>query len=267
MAFLERYQITKRYLDLPSKRRPTLPMSPGVKFIVCHDTGNPGSTAANNVKYYNSTPNPKQVASAHIFVDDKEIIECIPALTGPPEKAWHVLYNKPNDNLFFGHNANDAAIGIEYCYGSKIDADEAYRKYVWVIAFVCFKHKLDPRIQITGHTFLDPPPRKTDPVSGLAFSLRTYDQLLRDIVAEYEICSGESLDTLTGPVGEVRVTMKVNIRKGEPRQRAPVHQIAAVGTILNSAAAVNTGDPVNGNPVWCKDPNGNFFWSGAVVKV
>ena len=84
MAFLQRYQITQRYLDLPSRRRPAIPMSPGVKFVVCHDTDNPGSTAAGNVKYYNSTPTPDQVASAHLFVDDKEIIECIPALTGPP---------------------------------------------------------------------------------------------------------------------------------------------------------------------------------------
>ncbi len=52
-------------------------MSPGVRFIVAHDTGNPGSTAANNVSYYERSRN-DQSASAHIFVDDKEILECIP---------------------------------------------------------------------------------------------------------------------------------------------------------------------------------------------
>ncbi len=267
MPFLERYQITKRYLDVPSRRRSTQPMPHGVKFVVCHDTGNPNSTAANNVKFYNNTPNANPTASAHLFVDHKEIIECIPALTGSPEKAWHVLYDRPNDNLFFGYDANDAAIGIEYCYGTSIDADEAYRKYLWVIAYACSKFGLDPRTRITGHTFLDPPPRKTDPVSGLAFSRRTYDQLLRDIVTEYEECTGQPLEKLPEVTGEVRVTMKVNVRKGEPRQRAPLHQVVGVGTILKSVSSVDTGDPINGNPVWCKDEAGNYFWSGAVVKV
>jgi hypothetical protein len=59
--------------------------------------------------------------------------------------------------------------------------------------------------------------------------------------------------------------MKLNVRKAEPRQRAAVHQVASVGTVLTSVAFVDTGDPVNGNPVWCQDPNGNFFWSGAVI--
>ena len=73
-------------------------ISPFVKFIVAHDTGNPGSTAQNNVSYYEKTNNETE-ASAHIFIDDKEIIECIPALTSnKPEKAWHVRYNQSQDN-------------------------------------------------------------------------------------------------------------------------------------------------------------------------
>jgi hypothetical protein len=54
-----------------------------VRFVVAHDNGNPGSTAAGNVKYYENSRNEKS-ASAHLFVDDQEILECIPALTGPP---------------------------------------------------------------------------------------------------------------------------------------------------------------------------------------
>ncbi|MDA0616973.1 N-acetylmuramoyl-L-alanine amidase, partial [Acinetobacter baumannii] len=115
-----------QYLTKPSKRRSGLLMSPGVRFVVAHDTGNPGSTAAANVRYYESSRD-VQSASAHIFVDDKQILECIPALTGTPEKAWHVLYNVETDNRMFGLNANDAAIGVEYCFGDNIDADEAYR--------------------------------------------------------------------------------------------------------------------------------------------
>lgn len=51
------------------------------------------------------------VASAHIFVDDKECIVCIPVT----EKAWHVLYNTPTDNQWY-NDANDVAFGVEGSY-------------------------------------------------------------------------------------------------------------------------------------------------------
>src|SRR6266568_8761080 len=213
--FNQKYIITPRYLSKPSKRRSGLHMSPGVCFIVAHDTGNPGSTAATNVRYYENSRN-EESASAHIFVDDKEIIECIPALTGPPEKAWHVLYNVPTDNRMFGHNANDAAIGIEYCYAGSIDPDEAYRKYIWTMAYACFRFGIDPAGHIAGHFMLDPN-RKTDPVTGLARSRRTYEQLLRDVVLEYNECSGTpaeaGADDMPGESGTAVATVKLNIRK------------------------------------------------------
>ncbi len=113
MTFKEKYTVTPAYLTTPSKRRCGLQMSPTVKFIVAHDTGNPKSTARANRNYYENSRD-EQSASAHIFVDDKEIIECIPALV-KPEKAWHVLYGVLTDNQLFGFNPNDAAIGVEYC--------------------------------------------------------------------------------------------------------------------------------------------------------
>ena len=185
MSFQQKYPITPRYLDAGTKRRSGIPIAPSVKFVVAHDTGNPNSTASGNVSYYKTSQN-EVYASAHIFVDDKEIIECIPALTGPlPEKAWHVLYDLTKDNELFGHNANDAAIGIEYCFGANINADAAYQRYLWVIAYVCFVYNLDPRTSIVGHFVLDPA-RRTDPRTGLGQSGRTYEQLLTDIVTEYQ---------------------------------------------------------------------------------
>lgn len=189
MTFIVKYPVVARYLSGPSKRRPMRPIAPAVRFLVAHDTGNPGSTAANNVRYYERSRD-EVSASAHIFVDDKEIIECIPALTGRPEKAWHVLYNVPTDNRRYGCDANDAAIGVEYCYGANINADAAYARYVWVLAYCCHRFGLDPRWAIVGHCFLDPR-RKSDPVSGLAHSRRTYEELLQDIVEEYHACLGE----------------------------------------------------------------------------
>ncbi|CAN5279771.1 hypothetical protein BH09BAC2_BH09BAC2_02510 [soil metagenome] len=50
-------------------------------------------------------------------------------------------------------------------------------------------YALDPTTSVTGHFFLDPK-RKTDPVTGLAHSRRSYDRLLKDIVLEYNDCIG-----------------------------------------------------------------------------
>ena len=206
-----------------------------MKFVVAHDTGNPGSTATGNVAYYERSRN-EESASAHIFVDDKEIIECIPALTATPEKAW-----VDTDNHLFGVNANAAAIGVEYCFGEHINADEAYRKYIWVIAYICERFKLDPQGSVVGHFFLDPK-RKTDPVTGLAQSRRTYDQLLRDIVLEYQSCiisSGEasaisaSQWDFTAQAGTVVTIAKLNIRKDIPRRTADIVQEVPLGTRLD----------------------------------
>ncbi len=266
MDFQMRYHVTPRYLTKPSKRRSGLPISPAVRFLVAHDTGNPRSTASNNVAYYERSRDERS-ASAHIFVDDREILECIPALTGEPEKAWHVRYSVPTDDQLFGADANDVALGIEYCYGTNIDADSAYDKYVWVLAYSAFKFDLDPKRCVVGHFFLDPH-RRTDPVTGLAHSRRTYEQLQQDVVQEYWVCLGKEAPehdpaSTIPSSGTVKTTVRLNIRRGAPNTRAPVHQTLGVGTELAYSKAVN-GEAVNANPLWLGTDDGNFFWSGGV---
>ncbi|UVI32102.1 N-acetylmuramoyl-L-alanine amidase [Paenibacillus spongiae] len=204
--FKEKYQITPKYLSKPSKRRSGIKMTK-VRFIVAHDTGNKNSTAIGNIGYYQNSRNDMS-ASAHIFLDDKGIWECIPALTGTPEKAWHVLYEKPNDNAMYGYEANNCAIAVEYCYGDNINANEAYKRYVWVLAYICFKFGLNPSKDIVGHHILDPQ-RKSDPKSGLAHSGRTYEQLLIDVVKEYEDCTKEEEDEMD------KITVMVNGKRME----------------------------------------------------
>ena len=192
--FKMKYEIKKKYLPLgtPGKkcRRQGKKMTDCL-FIVAHDTGNPKSTALNNVSYYTDSFY-DDWAAAHIFVDDNEIIECIPWLTVEDkkmEKANHVLYNVPGDNEMYGHDSNDYAGGIELCYGGKIDPIEAYKRYVWVTAYACYKHGLDPAKKIVGHYTLDPK-RKTDPKSGLFKSLGiTFEQYIKDVVNEYRDCT------------------------------------------------------------------------------
>lgn len=264
--FKKKYIITTKYLTKPSRRRPGLPMAPGVKFIVAHDTGNPGSTASGNVRYY-ETSRDEMAASAHLFVDDREIIECIPALEAPPEKAWHVLYGVSTDNQLYGFDANDAAIGVEYCYGGAINADEAYRKYLWVIAYACHKFRLNPQTAVVGHFFLDPK-RKTDPVTGLAHSRRTYDQLLRHIVEEYQACTQSAPQQprieITETVGTVKAAARLNVRTA-PNTRADIVQVAAAGTLMPYTGWTVYGENINGNPKWFRTASGAFFWSGGTV--
>lgn len=185
MAFKMKYDIKASYLSAPSKRRSGI-KADKIRFAVLHDTGNAGSTAAGNVSYYQNSRD-EISASAHLFVDDKEIIECIPALTGTPEKAWHVIYNVTTDNERFGDDANDAAIGIEWCFGGKINIQESYKRYIWLAAYTAYKFGLDPKVCFTGHFELDPT-RKVDPNTALQLIGKSFAQLKADIVAEYNDC-------------------------------------------------------------------------------
>jgi N-acetylmuramoyl-L-alanine amidase len=181
-AFRMKYPIESRYLSGPSQRRPMTPIG-RVLFMVAHDTGNPGSTAAGNVSYYQDSRNTMS-ASAHTFIDDKRIIECIPLVTGKPEKAWHVVYDVPEDNRRFGYDANDAAGAVELCHGGAINLREAYARYVWYMAYACYHFRLDPAVSIAGHYQLDPA-RRTDPTLPLKQLGKTFDDFVRDVVNEY----------------------------------------------------------------------------------
>jgi len=266
-----KYVITPQYLTTPSKRRSGRLISPGVKFVVAHDTGNPGSSAGANVRYYENSRD-EASASAHIFVDDKSIIECIPALTAPqPEKAWHVLYNTPIDNHLYGCDANDAAIGVEYCYGKNIDADEAYRKYIWVLATICNRFGLAADSSVVGHFILDPT-RKTDPVTGLAYSRRSYNQLLADVVSEYRACYDTDVQPVsellfTPTSGKVKTAVALNIRIGAPNRLAAIYQSVPPNTTIDYIGYVSNGEPINNNSRWYKDERGNYYWSGATLPL
>jgi N-acetylmuramoyl-L-alanine amidase len=181
MSFKMKYPIKQDFIAAGTKRRSGAKIQKHL-FGVLHDTGNSGSTAANNVSYFKRTAN-EQSASAHTFIDDKEIIECIPT----DEKAWHVLYNVTTDNNLYGDDANDVAIGVELCFGGAISFAEAYERYVWYCAYISYKFGFPPSKWI-GHEKLDPA-RKTDPTNALRRYGKTYEGLLTDIIKEYEECT------------------------------------------------------------------------------
>jgi N-acetylmuramoyl-L-alanine amidase CwlA len=240
-----KYQITSDYIPAPSKRRSGIKMSK-VMFIVAHDTGNDGSTARQNVNYFKSSSDTMS-ASAHIFVDDTEIIECVPAATADPEKAWHVRYDRQEDNNIFGEDANDASIGVELCYSkttSNINNYEAYKRYVWIIAYLCYKFSIDPRTKITGHYRLDPQ-RRTDPVNALSVINKSFQDFIDEVYKEYIECTKaknvkvpakEIKKTRTNsdsePIGEITVTAyHLNIREA-PDFGSKIVRVVDKGDIL-----------------------------------
>lgn len=173
----KKYEITRDYIDYGNARSGRFIEK--VLFLVGHDVGVPNSRPRNNREYFN---NHQPKASAHTFIDDKIILEIIP-VTPRPEKAFHVQYITPIDNLIHGDDANDSAIGTELCYGSEINAQEAYDRYVWYHAYLCYTFKLHPLEDISGHELLDPS-RRTDPTNALKRMGKTTAQFKRDVAAE-----------------------------------------------------------------------------------
>ena len=120
------------------------------EFIVAHDTGNINTTAEQNRQYYQNTYNEPwdTVASAHIFVDDKEALVIIPTV----EKAWHVLYDTPTDNAWYSADANDAAIGVEISYFSdKKRSKKSLDNGARVLAYLAEFWGIDYKTKMPGH--------------------------------------------------------------------------------------------------------------------
>lgn len=181
--------ITQRLLPVPSLRRSGQKIL-GVRFLVAHDTGNDSSTAAQNVNYYIGSANQIQ-ASAHYFVDDKEIICCVPET----EKAWQVRYDVPKDNQLYGKDANDWAIGVELCFHSqntKVNSQVAYKNYVDLFAYLCKKYNLNPLKDIVGHYTLDPA-RRSDPINAFKYSRKSWDDFLNDVKSAMGVPAGDTV--------------------------------------------------------------------------
>jgi N-acetylmuramoyl-L-alanine amidase CwlA len=178
------YNISFQFLQKELKQRPGGNRTP--RFAVAHDTGNPNSTAMQNFRYFNSGP---LNSSAHVFIDDKQILIIIPL----EEKAWHVR-SEVSD-------ANDWAIGVELCYGPSIDFNEAYKRYVWFFAYLCEKYHWEPETHIKGHFQLDPK-RRTDPLNCFHQYDKSFPFFIEDVKYELKkrvVKNDEFKDTVLSP--------------------------------------------------------------------
>jgi len=198
--------INQKLLPINTKKRSGIKI-PKVGFFIDHDTGNANSTAQNNVDYFYRTANESD-ASAHMFIDDIQALECIPCTSiGNTEKAWHVLYEKTLDNTLYGDDANDIAIGLELCYfpTDKTRSLKAYNNYIEVAAYLCKIHNVLPTKR-SGHMEIDPQ-RKTDPNNALQYIGKTYANMKTDIVSKYNELYGANISS------EVSTTVKLGYEK------------------------------------------------------
>lgn len=88
-------------IDTNNNRRPGIPMEP--KYLTIHSTANPNSTAQNERDWL-TNPSNTRIASWHLVVDDKEVIEAIPL----DEVAWHAGDGRNGEG-------NRYSISIEIC--------------------------------------------------------------------------------------------------------------------------------------------------------
>jgi len=102
---------------LIKNNRPGTPLIP--KGVVIHETGNiNGADAEAHYKYWNSSPAAK--SSAHIVLDDRQIIQLIPYT----ERAWHA-----------GKTANSRFIGIEICRCVPFDKAKFEKEWEAAVGF------------------------------------------------------------------------------------------------------------------------------------
>lgn len=173
-------------------------------FAVAHDTGNLNTTAQDNVNYYKNSYNIDWalVASAHIFVDDKEAIICIPVT----EKAWHVIYNATTDNDWYGADANDVAFGVEGSYFTdKARSKKSLDNLARVMAYLCNYWKIDYKTEMPGHQ--DIQAGKVDPGNllehaGYSRNISNFDKLVGKYIDGVSDSSKEPSKDLSEPTKE-----------------------------------------------------------------
>lgn len=232
------------------------------KFAVFHDTGNRDTSAQQNVNYYKNTYNIdwSATASAHLFVDDTECIICIPVT----EKAWHVLYNTPTDNAWYGDDANDIAFGIEVSYysdreRSRKSLDNACR----IMAALCNSWNINPKTQMPGHQ--DIQADKIDPgnlLEACGYTRRDMS-VIDNLIVKY--MAGDA------PVKKVAPNVK-NAVAGKPaKSKAPVANkngwtVSQYGTKIKKEKGTFTATVTDGITCRYLGPNLKNPFSGTLKK-
>lgn len=120
-----------------------------VKGVVIHWTANENSGAdavANRNFFENRKYGRTGFGSAHFFVDDQQIIQCLPE----DERAYHVGATKYRTTRF-GSYPNNCTLGIEMCVNSDGQFSVVYKQTVLLAAKLIKKYNLDPDLDLVRH--------------------------------------------------------------------------------------------------------------------
>ena len=104
-----------------------------IKYIVVHDTGNTGKGADTNA-HYNYFNSADRQASAHYFIDDKQILRIIK----DSDKSWHCGDGKGKYNI-----TNENSIGIEMCINSDGDFEKTKENTLELIKYLVEQYNID----------------------------------------------------------------------------------------------------------------------------
>ena len=104
-------------------------------------------------------------------------------------------------------------------------SNEAYIRYVWLLAYLCQYHKLNPQKDIIGHETLDPK-RKIDPSNGLSYSGHTFKGLIADVQKEYDsLCGNNEISEELKKALEILSTKKI---EGDVIMNSPMYWESAI---------------------------------------
>lgn len=110
------------------------------KYIVVHYTGNATDTAYNNAKYFkNKLPKGKE-ASAHYFVDDNSIWQCVL----DKDIAWHCGDNlkKGSGGSYYGICTNRNSIGVEMCCTNSNVSTKTEQNTIELVKYLMNKYNI-----------------------------------------------------------------------------------------------------------------------------
>ena len=106
--------------------------SKSIKYIVIHDTGNTSIGSDANA-YYNYFNTKNRQASAHYFVDDKQILRVVK----DSDKSWHC-----GDGRGLNGITNDNSIGIEMCINSDGDFNKTYLHTLKLVKYLMKEYNM-----------------------------------------------------------------------------------------------------------------------------
>lgn len=104
-----------------------------IKYIVIHDTGNTGKKADADA-HYSYFNNQDRQASAHYFVDDRQVLRVVK----DEDKSWHCGDGNGKNGIT---NAN--SIGIEMCINVDGDFSVTYKNTLALTQFLMKKYNIN----------------------------------------------------------------------------------------------------------------------------